>query len=356
MTKIILLVCITLLGFYKADAQNITNKIDKITFKIDSITNQERKLLKKEVKAIEKQYNNEKISLEDADLQKKQVTEKHATAIQEEIYKLENELHIAIQERVNNELINPNEIEKQTTLYFGSKGLHITTTNRDSDLINETGQRKNRRTYSNLLYAFGLNNLITNTDLNSIQDAPYEFGGSQFFELGLNYKTRLFKESPLWYVDYGLSVRYNKLRPKDNKYFVTNGGTTTLETFEHDYKYASFKNVQLVVPLFLELDFSKPKMEKDQKIFKRNKAFKFGIGAFGGINVKSKQKIIYKLDGKRKKDKTTGDYNVNRFVYGLNSFIGYKNTSFYVKYDMNDLFDNNFKDQHNFSFGVRLDL
>ena len=356
MTRIILTLCIAFIGFFQVSAQKINNKIDQITFKIDSITNQERKLLKVEIKDIEKRYNNDEITYEKAQNEKEIVTNKHASNIKNQITQLEDELHVLIQERVNDRLTNPN---RSKTVDIGMKSVVIT--DKDGVVIkrygkNKYSRKKNARTYSNMVLAFGLNNLMTDGDINSIQDAPYEFGGSQFFELGLNYKTRILKESSLLYFDYGLSVRYNKLRPKDNKYFVTNGDVTTLEEFEHNYKKATFKNVQLVVPMYLEFDFSKPKMVDDKKVFRRNNAFRFGIGGFAGINLKSKQKIIYKLDGKRKKDRTVGDFNVNRFVYGLNTYIGYKDTSFYVKYDLNDLFDDNFKDQHNFSFGVKFDL
>ena len=39
--------------------------------------------------------------------------------------------------------------------------------------------------------------------------------------------------------------------------------------------------------------------------------------------------------------KQKGDFNVNNFIYGLSAYIGYKETSLYVKYDLNPIFENN---------------
>lgn len=58
------------------------------------------------------------------------------------------------------------------------------------------------------------------------------------------------------------------------------------------------------------------------------------------------------------KYKTTikGDYNVNNFVYGLSSYIGYRELSLYFKYDLNPLFQNNLVKENNVSLGLRVDL
>ena len=54
--------------------------------------------------------------------------------------------------------------------------------------------------------------------------------------------------------------------------------------------------------------------------------------------------------------KTKGDYNANDFIYGVSTYLGYKETSLYLKYDLNPLFENNEVDQNNISLGVRFDF
>jgi hypothetical protein len=56
------------------------------------------------------------------------------------------------------------------------------------------------------------------------------------------------------------------------------------------------------------------------------------------------------------KQKTKKDYNVSNFIYGVSAYIGYKETSLYVKYDLNPLFQDNLVKQNNVSLGVRWDF
>ncbi len=289
--------------------------------------------------------------MEQAEINKQQAAKLHADIISQEIAKIEEEVHVLVQTKVDNGFIKK-PAHPSVSVEIGDRGFTIT----EGDDVIYYNHRKKKRTYSNLVLAYGLNNLVLDGDLNSIQDSDFQFGRSRFFELGINYKTRILKTGSVPYINYGLSLRYNNLRPKSDQFFVTNGNDTYLETHEHNLKKTNFRNVQLVVPVFLEFDFSKPKTEKEKTIYRRNRGFRLGFGGFGGVNLKSKQVLKYKLDGKRIKEKMKGDFNVNKFVYGLNALIGYKDTSFYVKYDLQDLFKDSFKDQKNLSFGVRFDL
>ena len=150
---------------------------------------------------------------------------------------------------------------------------------------------------------------------------------------------------------------YNTLRPKRNQFFVANENTALLQTHFVDLDKSKFKNVQLVVPVFLELDFSKPKLsDKDNKVrYRTNRSLRIGAGGFVGLNIKTKQILKYYENDIKFKDIQKGDFNVNNFVYGLSAFIGHKDTSFYVKYNLNELFNNAIIEQNNISFGLRFD-
>ncbi len=325
-----------------AQEKSFEEKAKILSDKIEQITLKEKALLKKDIKAIDKQYNNDEITFEEAEQRRKDAALKHANIIKQNIETVEKQVHNLVQHKVDS--IVDNEPKSSIFLEIGSNGIKI----RNSKFTN-------KRTYSYTVLAFGLNNLTTGS-LNSIQASNFEFGGSQFFEFGINYKTRMFKKSNLFYINYGLSARYNKLQPKNNQYFTTTGNLTSLQTSTLDLKRVTFKNVQLVVPIFFELDFTKTKMEKEKVLYRRNKTWRFGVGGFAGINLKSKQILRFKENERRKKTKEKGDFNVNNFVYGLQGQIGYKDTSFYVMYDLNDLFQNSFTNQKNISFGIRFDL
>ncbi|WAC01545.1 hypothetical protein N7U66_16500 [Lacinutrix neustonica] len=180
--------------------------------------------------------------------------------------------------------------------------------------------------------------------------------GLGFFELGWNWKTGLFKESNFARVKYGFSFQWNKYDLKDNKFFVQNGNTTTIETFPSDLKQAKFRTTNLVFPLYFEFGPSKKVEKKDRIRYYTQDQFKFGIGGYGGINLSAKQKLWYKEDGKRVKQKIQQDYNVNPFVYGVGAYVGVGDISLYAKYDLSETFKSNTFKQNNISLGVRIDL
>ena len=159
------------------------------------------------------------------------------------------------------------------------------------------------------------------------------------------------------HLKYGFSWMYNQLNTTENRYFVTNGNQTELATFPTHLrtKDTYFKNVYVTIPVHLEFDFSKTKIVDDKKVFKSHTGARFGIGGFVGVNTNSKQFIEYEQNGYKFKELQKGDFNVNDFTYGLSTYIGYKATSLYLKYDLNPIFKNNPVDQNNISLGIRFD-
>jgi hypothetical protein len=149
---------------------------------------------------------------------------------------------------------------------------------------------------------------------------------------------------------------YNNLRPTENRFFVVNGDQTNLEVYSKGLKESRFRNVYLVVPMHLEFDFSGSTMKDDKRQFRTHKAFRFGLGGYAGVNLKSKQKLQYRENDDKYYVKNKSDFNTSNFIYGLSSYIGYKETSLYVKYDLNPLFRDNTIDQNNISMGIRFDF
>lgn len=217
-------------------------------------------------------------------------------------------------------------------------------------------ERKRKRTTSQFVFAFGLNNLITKG--RSLEDSDYRVWGSHFYEWGVTYNSRLLQNHNLLHVKYGLSLMYNNLRPTDNRYFVKNGDQTNLVTSTRHLDDSRFRNVFLTLPLHLEFDFSPKKTSKDgtKTYFKTHESVRIGIGGYSGIRVKSKQLLHYEENGGAIKNKQKGDFNVSDFTYGLSTYIGFYSTSLYVKYDLNPMFKHNTIDQNNVSLGIRFDF
>ena len=213
--------------------------------------------------------------------------------------------------------------------------------------------RQSKRTTSQMVFAAGLNNLVTN---DKVDKSDFRYLGSHFYELGVTYNSRILENDNLLHAKYGLSVMYNNLRPTDNRSFVVNGNQTDLVLNAKDLSDSRFRNVYLVAPVHLEFDFSGNKDSNGKPFFRTHNSFRLGVGGYAGVNLKSKQIIKYENNDLKATERTKGDFNTNNFIYGLSSYIGYKSTSLYLKYDLNPLFKDNAVKQNNVSLGVRFDF
>lgn len=329
-----------------------TIKIESLKKLRVSIEEQERDFLKSEIEAINRRLDNKEITAEKAEELKKEVAKKRALNIENRIAIIDNK--ISLLERNNNGYnanegsgdgfvfrIGGDDESNETFIYFGDKAKN-------------KPRQYDRRTKSYLVYAAGLNNTLIEGQ--SLSDSPYKIGGSGFAELGYIWKTRIFEDTNFWRFSYGLSFQWNKLDIKDNNYLVNTDGDISLQEFTSDLDKAMFRSTNLVVPLHLEFGPSK-KIEKDTYFrYSTFRKFKIGIGGYAGLNIGNMQKLKYKEEGSRIKNKQRGGYEVNEFVYGLSGYIGIGNMSLYAKYDISPLFKNQAVDQNNISLGLRFDM
>nr|WP_294785221.1 hypothetical protein [uncultured Flavobacterium sp.] len=319
--------------------ETFESETKRIADKIEKITKEEKENLKQEVEAVNVQLSEGKITPEQADKRKKELAEARAVIIEEKVTLAQNELNELVQKKVDGKIK-----EDSAKVYM----IRWKSYKHDKDSI-----RGEKRTTSQFVFAMGLNNAMIDGKL---QDSDYRFMGSHFYEWGFTYNSRLIKNHNLLHAKYGLSLMYNNLRPTDNRSFVVDGDQTNLEVNPVHLNESRFRNVYLVVPMHLEFDFTKPEENNGSKYFKTHKSFRFGIGGYAGVNVKSKQILKFEEDDLKYKTTIKGDYNVNNFVYGLSSYIGYRELSLYLKYDLNPIFQNNLVKENNVSLGLRVDL
>ena len=328
--------------------ESFESKAKKIAENIEWITREQKALLKAEVEEVNIQLEKKVITIEQANLKKQQLAQARATIIENKVSIAQQELKNLVQEKVDGKFRIEDTLKidrrRSIKIYFNDR-------KSKNDTIEEL--KSERRTTSQFVFAAGLNNLVTN---NKLVDSDYRFLGSHFYELGVSYNSRIAKNNNLLHAKYGLSVMYNNLRPTDNRSFVINGNQTNLGVNPIDLKDSRFRNVYLVVPVHLEFDFSGVKMKEDKPFFKTHQSVRFGIGGYAGINLKSKQIIKYDDNDLKATEKTKGDFNTSNFIYGLSTYLGYKCTSLYLKYDLNPLFKDNVIDQNNVSLGIRFDF
>ncbi|MEZ0005193.1 hypothetical protein ABH942_000544 [Flavobacterium sp. 28YEA47A] len=345
----IIFYAMTLLCLFASKAiaqQTFEQKAKAIALRIEAITKEEKDALKEEVEAVNKLLDSGEISLEEADKRKLELADVRAKNIETRVGMEEAKLTDLVREKVDGKL--PAEGKRTAFSLYWEKD----SPRRDSIRNN----RSESRTTSQFVFAVGLNNALTKGDLGSLEGSDYRVWGSHFYEWGISFNTRLAKNHNLLHAKYGLSLMYNNLRPTDNRSFVVNDKQTTLETNPIHLKDSRFRNVYLVVPVHLELDFTKKRVTEKRTYFRSHESFRMGVGGYAGVNVKSKQILRYEIDDHNVKERTKGDFNVNDFIYGLSAYIGYRETSLYIKYDLNSIFRNNDVDQNNISLGIRFDL
>lgn len=337
-------------------------KAKAIGNEIKSITSSEKNALKKEIEQIDKDLENRVITKEQADDLKLKKAAVHAANIDAKVSVQEEKLNQLVQDKVdgkvedakdrrsggrkiifgtNSEELGPNQTE------FNISSLKVYNGKADKD------ERQSKRTTSQFVFAAGLNNIVTNK---SVGKSDFRYLGSHFYEWGLTYNTRILNKNNLLHAKYGLCVIYNNLRTTDNRYFTVDGNQTNLEVNPIRHNDSRFKNVNLVFPMHLEIDFTKSKMRDGKTYFKTHDSFRLGLGGYVGTNLKSKQYINYDADGYKSREITKGDFNVDNFIYGLSTYIGYKSTSLYLKYDLNPLFKDLLVKQNNVSLGLRFDF
>jgi hypothetical protein len=317
---------------FEAKARTIGDKIEKITA-------DEKATLKIEVEEVNVQLEKGTITKEQADDKKKKLAEARATIIENRIAVAQEELKDLVQAKVDGKLA---EYSKK----------HVFSV--DWKTKKDTVQKSEKRTTSQFVLATGVNNLVTD---GKVAGSDFRYWGSHFYEWGNTYNTRLLKNSNLLHLKYGYSVMYNNLRPTDNRVFVKNGDQTDLQVSGTKLDDSRFRNVYLVAPLHLEFDFSKNKSKDGKAFFQSHQSVRLGLGGYAGLRIKSKQFQKFEdVDGNDITVKEKGDFNVNNFVYGVSAYLGYKETSLYIKYDLNPMFENNAVKQNNISLGVRFDF
>ncbi len=308
-----------------------------IAEKIENITKEEKAALKVEVEAVNQELEKGLITKEQADEKKLKLAETRSQNIETRVAQAQDELKDLVKQKVDG------KIKDWKNEYF-------------SIYIRKDSLRKARgesRTTSQFVFAAGVNNLVTD---GSVANSEFRYWGSHFYEWGFTSNTRIFKNDNLLHLKYGISVMYNNLRPTDNRYFVKDGSQTNLETSLYNLDDSRFRNVYLTAPLHLEFDFTKVKDKDGKKIYHTHESVRFGIGGYAGFRVKTKQILKFDYDGHDYTEKIKGSYNVNDFIYGVSAYLGYKETSLYVKYDLNPLFKDNAVKQNTISLGVRFDF
>ena len=336
------------------NAQEPVTKSESIEMLIKlkkTIEHEEREALKTKVQAINQRLDKGEISQNEANLLKKEAAEKHALNIENRIAIIDNKIELLIR---NGYVFEDKTRDERGVIRIGrgdetSESFIFIGKQRD-----DKPYRYDKRTTSDFVLAFGLNNAIIEGE--NFNDTPYKIGGSRFFEIGWAWKTRVFQNSNFLRIKYGYSFQINGLKPKDNMYFTQNGDETMLEEFPSELKKSKLSITNLVFPVHFEFGPSKRIDRENYFRYSTRNQFKIGIGGYAGFNIGTRQKLKYSVDGEKIKDKMKKSFNATSLVYGLSGYIAFDDTALYVKYDLSPIFKDQVVKQNNISLGVRFDM
>jgi len=331
---------------------NYKDKIETLKEQKEKITLEEKEALKVEVESINKRLEKSEITTDEANKLKDEAARKRALNIENRIAIIDNE--IALLERNKGEVL---DVEEDDNSWDDDDGVTIRIDGDEWEITdNKYGWSKyGRRTYSDFIVAFGLNNAIIEGQ--SLNDTPYKVGGSRFFEMGWAWRTRVFKKSNAVRFHYGFSFQFNGLKSKDNLYYVVNDqGETVQEEFPSNLNKSKLKLDNLVFPIHFEFGPSRTRISGNHVKYSLRHQFRIGLGGYGGFNMGTRQKLKYNENGSNQKLKIKGGLNSNPFIYGLSAYMGVDCFLLYVKYDLNPIFKSPSVEQRNISMGLRFDI
>ncbi|MGC1515246.1 MAG: hypothetical protein WA810_06685 [Maribacter sp.] len=350
-----LVVLSMLFMFQTAKAQEEYQKeVEVLKEQKTKITQQEKEALKFEVENINERLSKGSITEEKANMLKQAAAEKRALNIENRMAIIDNQIN----------LLERNQGKTLVLMEFDTlngKGIRLgVDINGKPAVLFKTNKWKreiqyDRRTYSDFVLAVGLN--IAIIEGQSLNDSPYKIGGSRFFEIGWQWRTRVFENTNFLRLNYGFSFQFNGLKPKDNQYFVAlENGQTELQEFDFDLDKSKLRMDNLVFPVHFEFGPSTLKTSEETMRYSLQDQFRIGIGGYAGFNMSTRQKLKYDRNGDNVKDKLKRGYNTNDLIYGLSAYAGVDGVLLYVKYDLNPIFKDALVDQRNISLGLRFDL
>ena len=351
--------------------KNFEEEVKKISNRIELITKTEKAALREKVEKINARLDKKEITSEEAQKLKKEAADFHAKIISEKVAAEEKKLQLLVQDKANGKIknvIKETDYDEENSFTIGSKTFRVRVNDnedydsrrnrrwRDRETRWETKGKRNRSTTSQFVFAMGVNNVLVNDDLASLETSNYKFWQSHFYEVGFSWKTRMNREASKLYFKYGISFLWNNLRLEDNKYHVVNGKQTDLVVHPENLSESRLRHVQMNFPVHFEWDFSRNGEYSDgYKRDRRNKSVRLGIGAFAGFKLGTRQYIEYKDNtGVDVEELQKDNFNMNIFNYGVSVYIAYRSTGFYIKQDLNPLFKGT--NISNFSMGIRFDF
>jgi len=317
--------------------KRIDKEIIKIREQAKTYKEKKKEELKDEIEKINKQLEREKISEEEADLQKKNAAEITAKAI------------VAYEELMDAKIAY---IEARLILEENDNKARLSSIDSQVGIFGETNRyyKKYKRTTFHSSFGFGYN--YWRGDNLTIDDFSYK--NNNYFQFGLNFKTLLNKDSGLLRIRYGLDFITHSTELNGSRAITIGGANTQIAPIGFDVDKAQFSQFQILAPIHLEIGGSERKDYEDGRVrFAEYGQWKAGIGGFVGFNIFSTLTYKFEQDGRTVRQSTTGAFDTNAFVYGVDAYVGHGAVTLFGRMNLNNVFRSDSVDAQYVSFGIR---
>ncbi|KGB67741.1 hypothetical protein Q787_00410 [Ornithobacterium rhinotracheale H06-030791] len=319
------------------NAQFFESQVKAIKNRIDSITTSEKNLLKTEIKKIDESFNKKEIDLATAKQMKLDAAQKSSENINQKVEKEKEQLDLLLSQQVS-QSIKKESINNSTdsiVIVRKKNSIKVTTSSHPKDKRKEV---RFDNGYSGLTFAIGLHAL----DGDIAKD--FKVWGSKSIEIGYVRNFSLVKDNSLTF-HYGLSLMIDKLKFKNNDYFVNKNGVTSVEQYPLDLSKSKLKTTYLILPVTFNYNFPSPS---------NSEGFRMGVGAYAGTLLNEKQVLRYRNEnGSKIREAVKNNLDATQWIYGVSAHFGYGAWIFYAKYTLTPLFENAPSKSYPFSVGVR---
>lgn len=339
------------LNILQAQNNNPEIKVDLEDFDVENLTNSERILLnilvQRSVKTLEKeieQLNADRefgrITEEEYQERKQMASDEIADKIGRSIDILTDAENYTYESEINSDFrdtLKLDNIDFEYKKEDNKRSISIRFDNEHESDSTETDKKRIHKYRDAFHFGMGFTNWLT--DDNERFDDPEKKlsgGSSLYYEFGIRSSTYLGKENPnrdfkyrsRTSFDYGFTLisRYYHF---NNKMFSINQADNGISEIENVQATKSvFSQTSLEVPISLTHHFGK----------KVRSSFTVSAGLYGGVHLRSRQKIKYSVNNEDYKAKWISDFNSNRFYAGAQASVGFSSVYLTARYNFSKLF------------------
>lgn len=300
-------------------ANQFTKKVNDISYDIDLIIKNNKEKLKQDLNEIDQKVESNQLTKVEADKLRNEKAEFYAKRIEEETKVQEDKIKVLINNKIEDNI------------------------NFSTDMSAYQKNLIEKKIKASVYLSIGSSFMMVD---NKFKNSYYDSSIVPTFGAGLSFKTRLGSEisSFFWKADIGMLSHSINIR--DNKTIESINSETVLTEIPFKVDRTNLYFADFRLSNYLEYDFSKKKDDEfGNMIIKSRRSFYVGMGGFIGISPTMSKNMRYHEGGEKYRSTNTSEYNINKFIYGIGGYFGYKSWNITVNYNLNNTFKKSFADQ-----------